>query len=620
MPGRFAALRRHRAWVLVVAFAVLAGAAVAVVTAGPREVAGTPVAAANASATVGPSGVNLSMPGFTVHGGSGVAPDATVLTASATTNRPPAGLAADTTGIGAGIALSMGGRQPASPLTLTFTDPVAPPPGQAAVLITVPSAGGAPQLIPAAYDARAHTITASVSHLSWFWPAFLDFRSLARKVTAFLTQTTGLTTARPDCAGQRASSQGLTVTLAGNYGTSANPVAWPCVTISGSTVSVALTSDSPLPWRIDAAPAATLQPQAVTDPTGMLLLAAYQTLVSKHPYAQGLLIPGESMTYQFNAGDLPGSLHGTVDVGTWAAMGLLFAFTEIIDAFGINVGDIPNDADAIGCLSGAVTAARLATSPSVAALAGLARSVLACLGPVAKAAGGELGEAGLVIGLLTTGVSLIGGGMEMVVAKVTGNTTFTIPIATDVAPTKVVRIRPVDAQGRLAAGFVVDRTVTGDTSAGTQPCQPGSEVVGSAYRCFGSDNGVYDPCWPDRDNPGTPSVVCLLDPSSPHVIRILLTQPVDPPDGSVSNPVADEPWAVQLSTGLHCSALEGTHDTFDGQVVDYYCDDKKTVLLRGVKRGNGRWTMTSAHYDSGYHYTAGSTVDVTTAWYGLPAP
>ncbi|HEX4393572.1 MAG TPA: hypothetical protein VH084_18820 [Mycobacterium sp.] len=61
-------------------------------------------------------------------------------------------------------------------------------------------------------------------------------------------------------------------------------------------------------------------------------------------------------------------------------------------------------------------------------------------------------------------------------------------------------------------------------------------------------------------------------------------------------------------------------DSFDGQVVDYFCDDNKTVLLRGVRRNNGRWTMTSAHYDSNYNYTTGSTVDILTAWYGLPAP
>lgn len=622
MPGRFAPLGRHRIWILVVALVVLAGAAVVAVTAGPRVVAGT-ARAADASATVGPAGVNLRLPGFTVHANGGVAPTGTVLTASATTTRPPADLAADTTDAGTGVALSLGGLQPATPLTLTFTDPAAPPPGQAAVLITVPSAGRAPQLIPATFSASTRTITASVTHLSRFWPAFLDFGSLSRKVIGFLTQTTGLTTTRPDCAGQRASSQGLTVTVTGNYGSGTHPVAWPCISINGSTASVTLTSNSPLPWRVSPTPTATLQPQAVTDPTGALLLAAYQTLVTRHPYAQGLLIPGESMTYQFNANDLPGSLHGSIDVGTWVAMGLLFAFTEIIDAFGINVGDIPADADAIGCLSGAVTAAQLASSPSVAALAGLARSVLNCLGPAAKAAGGELGEAGLVIGLLTTGVSMIGGGIELVVAKVTGQTSFVIPIATSVAPTKLVQIRPVDAHGRLAAGFVIDKTITGDTSVGPQACEPGSEVVGAAYRCFGSDNGVYDPCWADRTNPNAPAAVCLLDPWSPHVIRILLTQQVDAAgaaDDPPSNPATDEPWVVQLSTGQHCSSIQGTHDSVDGQVVDYFCDDNKTALLRGVRRNNGRWTMTSAHYDSNYNYTTGSTVDVSTAWYGLPSP
>ncbi len=491
-------------------------------------------------------------------------------------------------------------------------------------MITVPSDGSPPHLIPATYSATAHTITVSVNHLSGFWPAFLDFDSIARNVTDFLTQTTGLTTARLSCAGKPVSANGLTVAQAGDYGLGTHPPAWPCVNINGSTISVALTSDSPLPWRVRAAPNATLRPQGAIDPNSVALLAAYQTLVTKHPYAEGLLIPSETMTYQFDASNLPGSIQGKVDVGTWLAMDFLFAFTEAIDMFGINLDGIPDDADAIGCLGSAVTAASIGDTPSVAAVSGLAKAVLGCIGPVAKAAGGSLGVASVVIGILTSGVALVVGGIDGAIRTATGTDKFSIPITVSGGVTQVVRIRTVTAQRRLAAGYTVDKTITGDSQAfNPSGCQPGSEVVGAAYRCFGRDNGVYDPCWPDtskssrtgRDLPARP-VVDTRGPDHAGPTR----QPADPPDGPASSPTTDEPWGVRLTTGRECVAAQGTHDTYNGQVVDYFCGDNRTVLLRGVIRGSGRWTMASAGYHDNGSYSPGPIATITTAWYGLPTP
>ena len=42
-------------------------------------------------------------------------------------------------------------------------------------MITKPADGADTRLVPATYAAAAHTVTAEVDHLSWFWPAFLDF-------------------------------------------------------------------------------------------------------------------------------------------------------------------------------------------------------------------------------------------------------------------------------------------------------------------------------------------------------------------------------------------------------------------------------------------------------------
>lgn len=615
-------LRSRRVLVPLAVLVVLASVAVTVVGIRGRDVHGhAEPNDSTATARFGQAGVDLSLGGLTVRGPAGAAPDGTVLTASTTLRQPPANLAAYVTGIGGGVSLSLGGREPVQPMRLTFRTTAAPPPGAAAVLITVPSDGSQPRLIPASYSAATRTITASVDHFSWFWPAFLSFGSLTKKVIAFLAQTAGLSAARPACAGRSASANGVTVTLPGDYGSNARPAAWPCVTVDGSTVSVELTSDSPLPWRVRAAPDATLRPEGATDPGSVVLLAAYQTLVTKHPFAEGLLIPSETMTYTFDADSLPGTVQGRVDVGTWLGMDLLFAFTEAIDAFGINLNGIPEDADAIGCLGNAVTAASLGTTPSVAAMAGLAKAVLSCLGPVARAAGGSAGVAGAVIGLLTGGVTLIAGGIEGAVRSATGTDAFTISVGTDIPPTKIEQVRPTDHGNHVKPGFTIDKTITASgQDFDPSGCEAGSDVVGAVYRCFGTDNGVYDPCWPDDDDPTTPSAVCWLQPWSTHLVRMTLAQPLDPPGDTASNPRTDEPWAVQLTNGAHCEQVQGTHDTFDGQPVDYYCDDNATALLRGPHRSSGRWTMPSAHTDANFHYSTGPKVALRTVWYGLPTP
>jgi hypothetical protein len=190
-----------------------------------------------------------------------------------------------------------------------------------------------------------------------------------------------------------------------------------------------------------------------------------------------------------------------------------------------------------------------------------------------------------------------------------------------VAPTQIEQVRPTDNQNHVKPGFVIDKTVAASgQDFNPSGCLAGSDVVGAVYRCFGTDNGVYDPCWPDDNDPATPSAVCWIQPWSTHLVRMTLAQRLDPPADPASSPQTDEPWVVQLTSGTHCEQVQGTHDTFNGQPVDYYCDDNATVLLRGLNRNSGRWTMTSAHTDAKFNYSAGPTVALRTVWYGLPTP
>jgi hypothetical protein len=78
------------------------------------------------------------------------------------------------------------------------------------------------------------------------------------------------------------------------------------------------------------------------------------------------------------------------------------------------------------------------------------------------------------------------------------------------------------------------------------------------------------------------------------------------------------PWGVRLADGEECVAVQGTHDSYRGQVVDYTCGPGyRHVLLRPIDRSSSVWTVHSAYFD-GTGYQPGPMERVTTAWYATP--
>ncbi|MGH3410411.1 MAG: esterase/lipase family protein, partial [Streptosporangiaceae bacterium] len=178
-------------------------------------------------------------------------------------------------------------------------------------------------------------------------------------------------------------------------------------------------------------------------------------------------------------------------------------------------------------------------------------------------------------------------------------------------PTAVVDTAPVSTTGQPVPGETI-------TSRGTAQCEAGSDTVPQAYRCF-SQHSVYDPCWLDNADPGQATVLCQEQPWSTQVARFSV------PAGGLASflgpaqPVAlSYPWGVQLSDGERCLAVQGTHDSFDGKVVDYACGTSYDhVLLRPLSRSAASWTYQSAYFD-GTSYTPGPVEHVATAWYARP--
>lgn len=109
-----------------------------------------------------------------------------------------------------------------------------------------------------------------------------------------------------------------------------------------------------------------------------MVLAAYQALATKRPYAEGLLIPGTKMRYRFALSSLPATIQGQVDVGTWLVMDVVFAAQAIMALFHVNLGAVADNAVVLGCLGDAVEAANLGSRPGVDAVTALARAALSC--------------------------------------------------------------------------------------------------------------------------------------------------------------------------------------------------------------------------------------------------
>ena len=174
--------------------------------------------------------------------------------------------------------------------------------------------------------------------------------------------------------------------------------------------------------------------------------------------------------------------------------------------------------------------------------------------------------------------------------------------------TRRVRLSPVTANGAPAAGFRVALTAASAT------CEPGSEAIGRAYRCF-AGNAIYDPCWAEKA--AAPTVLCLPYPWARGDVKLLVREPLGPMPSQGGSTGVREPWGLELAGGQRCVLAQGAHSLFAGRVIDYYCGTR-LWLLRGLTESRPEWRASSVLASKSGKLARGPVEEITIAWFGLP--
>jgi hypothetical protein len=210
--------------------------------------------------------------------------------------------------------------------------------------------------------------------------------------------------------------------------------------------------------------------------------------------------------------------------------------------------------------------------------------------------------------------------LQFTIARATSARAAAVAASASTAATSIVEVAPVEPDYQPKASL---RIVSGGSASS---CSAGSDSAGNAYRCF-AGNGIYDPCWADDADSAAPAVICQGRPWETSATTLTLAQGgLEPFSSAPPSIEQSEPWGIQLSTGERCLAAQGAHTILDRgrHVVDYSCeqpgrrvDDR--VLLRGIDRARGSWSIRSAVYSPTAHrYKLGPMVRIATAWYAMP--
>ena len=399
------------------------------------------------SQTVGPSGMTVRFPGGWVDVPAGAVAGEKVLHVRAASPMSSSSAARLMHSLAAGITVDLSGLQPQRPLSVALPVPQSLPAGvspQALFVAAVESPGAAPRLLATRYDGTDHTLLAQASHLSSFYPVWLDGQAVAQWLASTMVQVLQIRVPRPACADQPfALPDGSTLKFtSGPWSAGSDPLLWGCLAASisepGDVVAV-LTDNRPMGYSVQIAPGASVvrDPPTLDSSTARLL---FDIASAGNARNLELLTAASTIRISVPADGLP-SAGAPVIVAAVRANMAVVAASAAQSAFLILEGLLqviaaPESAaesaaltaalDASGnidCITGAVTAPGPVGLDQV---LGGTQLGLRCLGSVLK--GGATGIALTVLAAVTSFIATFTGALNLVLSQLTGTDTFTVAL------------------------------------------------------------------------------------------------------------------------------------------------------------------------------------------------
>jgi hypothetical protein len=158
----------------------------------------------------------------------------------------------------------------------------------------------------------------------------------------------------------------------------------------------------------------------------------------------------------------------------------------------------------------------------------------------------------------------------------------TTTTAVSAPPTQVIVFSAFNNGGPSSRLHVAQQT-TGTCS------QPASADAGraSAYRCFGDDGTIRDPCFTDDDGIA-PYLLCFGQIADEETVQLTPNAPVAPtvdPDAMTTQP----PWALDLADGQRCNFVQGGTEANDAGRLNYQCDNG--VVFGSPDTSSASWTV-----------------------------